>query len=109
MPPNLTPLFHLESDEEANKAIQVAEDAKVELTCLNKGLQEFNWKAEEAKATKAKQQQEWQRLANEQAKKDQHVAAEEKAKKEWQEQLAELAWVNQEVSLDFFSDFSFLT
>jgi len=29
MPPKLTPLFHPESDEEADKAIQEAEDAKV--------------------------------------------------------------------------------
>ena len=70
MPLKLTLLFHLESDLEANKAIQAAEDVKAEIACLNEGLQEFNQKAEEAKATKAKQQWEWQRLAEEQAKKD---------------------------------------
>jgi len=78
------------------------EDAKVELMHLNEGLQEFNWKAEEAKAAKAEWQWEWQRLADEQAKKDQHMEAEEKAEKEQQDQLAELAQVNQEVSPDIF-------
>ena len=38
MPPKLTPLFHLESDKEANKAIQAAEDTKVELMHLNESL-----------------------------------------------------------------------
>ena len=46
-------------------------------------------------------------MADEQAEKDQHEAAEEKAKKEQQEQLAELAWVNHEVSPNFA--FQYLT
>jgi len=91
-------LFCPESDEEADKAIQEAKDAKVQLACLNAGLVEFNWKVEVARAAKAKQQQEWQRLGDEQANKDWCVEAEEKAVREWQEQLAELAWMNQEVS-----------
>jgi len=33
-----TPLFNLESDEEADRAIQAAEDVKAELAHLNKGL-----------------------------------------------------------------------
>ena len=45
---------------------------------------------EEAKAAKSKWQWEWQMLANEQAKKDQCVAAKERAEKEQKEQLAEL-------------------
>jgi len=65
MPPKLTPLFCLESDEEANKAIQEAEDAKAQLACLNAGLMEFNQKVEVARATKAEWQREWQQLANE--------------------------------------------
>ena len=56
MGPKLTPLFHPKSDEEANRAIQVARDAKVQLMHLNEGLLVFNWKAEAAKTTKAKQQ-----------------------------------------------------
>ena len=107
MPPKPTPLFHLESDEEADKVIQEAEDVKAQLAHLNEGLHKFNWKVDVAKAAKAEQQWEWQRLADEQAKKDQCVEAEEKAKREWQEQLAELAWVNQEVSSKLFSEFSF--
>jgi len=42
MPPKLTPLFHPESDEEAYKVIQEAEDAKAQLACMNAGLVEFN-------------------------------------------------------------------
>ena len=99
MGPKLTPLFHLEFDEEVDRSIQVAVDAKAELTHLNEGLQEFNQKGEEAKATKAKQQWECQRLANKQAENNWWVAAKEKAKKDWWEQLAELAEVNWEVSL----------
>jgi len=38
MGPKTTPLFNLQSDEEAEKAIQVVEDAKAELACLNEGL-----------------------------------------------------------------------
>jgi len=38
MPPKLTPLFHLESDEEADKVIQEAEDMKAQLACMNVGL-----------------------------------------------------------------------
>ena len=45
-------------------------------------------------------------MANEQAEKDKCMEAEEKAVREWQEQLAELAWVNQEVSPSI-SEFSF--
>ena len=107
MPPKLTPLFHPKSNKEANKAIQAAEDVKAELACLNEVLQEFNQKAEEAKATKVKWQQEQQRLAKEQAKKDWCVAAEEKAAREWQEQLAELTWVNWEVSPGFLWNLAF--
>ena len=107
MPPKLTPLFHLESDEEGNKVIQEAEDMKAQLACLNAGLHEFTRKVDEAKAAKAKWQQVQQRLANEQAEKVQHMEAEEKAKREWQEQLAELAWVNWEVSSKLLSEFSF--
>ena len=98
MPPKLTPLFCLESNEEANKAIQEAEDVKAQLACLNAGLVEFNRKAEAARAIKAKWQQEQQRLANEQAEKDWRAEAEEKLTRERQEQLAELAWINEEVS-----------
>ena len=53
---------------------------------------------EAARATKAEQQQEWQWLANEQAKKDRRTEAEEKLTREQQEQLAELAQINEEVS-----------
>src|SRR5882724_11293786 len=67
MPPKLTPLFCPESDEEADKAIQEAEDGKVQLAHLNAGFVEFNRKAEAARAIKAKCQQERQWLANEQA------------------------------------------
>jgi len=42
MPPKLTPLFHPESNEEADKVIQEAEDVKVQLACMNAGLVEFN-------------------------------------------------------------------
>ena len=98
MPPKLTPLFLPESDDEVDKVIQEAEDAKVQLAHLNMGLVKFNWKAEVARATKAEWQQEPQRLANYQAKKDWHMEAEEKAVREWQEQLAELAQIIQEVS-----------
>ena len=103
MPQKLTPLFHPESDEEANKVIQEAEDTKAQLVHLNMGLLEFNRKADTAKATKAEQQ----RLADEQAKKDWWMEAEEKAEREWQEKLAELAQVNWEVSPKLFSEFSF--
>jgi len=99
MGPKPTPLFHLESNEEADRSIQVAEDAKAELACLNEGLWEFNQKAEEAKSAKAEWKWEHQRLASKQAENNWQVAAEEKAKKDQQEQLAELAEVNQEVSL----------
>ena len=98
MPPKLTPLFHPESNEEADKAIQDAEDTKVQLAHLNAGLMEFNRKAEVARAIKAEWQREWQRLADEQAEKDWHVEAEEKLVREWQEQLVELARINEEVS-----------
>jgi len=37
MPPKLTPLFHPESNEEADKVIQEAEDVKVQLACMNAG------------------------------------------------------------------------
>jgi len=107
MPPKLTPLFHPESDEEAEKVIQEAEDAKVQLACMNAGLVKFNWKAEAARATKSKQQWEWQRLAKEQAKQDQHVETEEKAEREQQEQQAELAHVNWEVSPKVFRNLAF--
>src|SRR5882724_4099992 len=70
MPPKLTPLFCLESNEEANKVIQEAEDVKAQLACMNAGLVELNQKVEAARAAKAKWQQEWQRLANEQAEQD---------------------------------------
>ena len=49
MGPKLTLLFQSESDEEANKAIQEAEDTKAELMHLNEGLCKFNWKADMAK------------------------------------------------------------
>src|SRR5882724_4633230 len=52
MPPKPRPLFHPESDEEADKAIQEAEDVKAQLACLNTGLVEFNRKAEVARAIK---------------------------------------------------------
>ena len=42
MPPKPTPLFRPDSDEEADKAIQEAEDAKEQLSHLNAGLVEFN-------------------------------------------------------------------
>ena len=98
MPPKPTPLFRPNSDEEADKAIQEAEDVKAQLACLNAGLVEFNRKVEAARAVKAKQQWERQQLAEEQAEKDWHTEAEEKLAWEWQEQLAELAWINEEVS-----------
>jgi len=104
MPPKPTPLFHPESDKEADKAIQEAEDMKVQLVHLSAGLVEFNQEAEAARAAKAERQ--W--LAKEQAEKDRHVEAEEKAARERQEQLAELAQINQEVSPSI-SEFSFLT
>ena len=99
MPPKLTPLFHLESDEEADKAIQEVEDMKAQLACLNTGLVEFNRKSEAARAIKAKRQWEQQWLADEQAKNDRHAEAEEKLTREQQEELAELAQINEEVSL----------
>jgi len=98
MPPKPTPLFRPDSDKEANKVIQEAEDTKVQLACLNAGLVEFNRKVEAARAIKAEQQREHQWLAEEQAEKDRHAEAEEKLAWEWQEQLAELAWINEEVS-----------
>ena len=64
MPPKLTPLFHPESDKEADKVIQEAEDTMVHLAHLDEGLHEFNWKADVAKAAKAERQWEWQRLAD---------------------------------------------
>jgi len=82
IPLKLTPLFHPESEKEADKAIQEAEDAKAQLVHLNVGLIEFNQEVEAARAAKAEQQQEWQQLANEQAEKDRHVEAEEKAMRE---------------------------
>src|SRR5882724_13722478 len=88
MPPKMTPLFHPESDKEADKAIQEAEDAKSQLAHLNAGLVEFNLKAEAARAVKAEWQRESQWLAEEQAEKDQHTEAEEKLTRERQEQLA---------------------
>src|SRR5882724_6076628 len=93
LPPKPTPLFCPDSDEEANKAIQEAEDAKAQLARLNAGLVEFNQKAEAARAVKAKQQQECQRLAKEQAEKDWCAEAEERLTRERQEQLAELAQI----------------
>jgi len=54
MPPKLTPLFHPESDEEADKVIQEAEDVKAQLACLNMGLLKFNRKVDADKAEKAK-------------------------------------------------------
>ena len=106
MPPTLTPLFHPESYKEADKAIQEAEDMMVQLTRLSEGLHEFNWKVDEVKASKAEWQWEQQRLADEQAEKDQHMAAKDTAEKEWQEKLAELAWVNWEVSSGIFFQIS---
>jgi len=100
MPPKPTPIFHPESDEEADRAIQEGEDAKVQLVRLNTGLVKFNRKVEAARAVKAEWQWEWQQLADEQAKKDWHAEAEEKLARERQEQLAELAWINEEVSLN---------
>jgi len=98
MPPKPTPLFFPESDKEADKAIQDAENTKAQLAHLNAGLIEFNRKAEAARAVKAERQREHQQLAKEQAKKDQHTEAEEKLVREQQEQLAELARINEEVS-----------
>src|SRR5882724_6105315 len=89
MPPKPTPLFRPDSDKEANKVIQEAEDTKVQLACLNAGLVEFNRKAEAVRAIKAEWQQERQWLAEEQADKDQHAEAEERLARERQEQLAE--------------------
>jgi len=54
MAPQATPLFHPESDEEANQAIQVVEDVKVHLTHLNEELWEMNWQVDMVKAVKAK-------------------------------------------------------
>ena len=71
----------------------------MQLTHLNAGLVEFNQKAEAARAIKAEQQQERQWLAEEQAEKDWRTEAEEKLARERQEQLAELAQINEEVSL----------
>ena len=94
----MAPLFHPESDKEANCAIQVADDVKGWLACLNKEFQEINCHAD---AVKAKCHREWQQLAEEQAEKYQLAAAEEKAEKDWLDQLAELEQVNCEVSLGF--------
>ena len=102
MPPKPTPLFCPDSDEEPDKVIQEAEDVKVQLVHLNEGLVEFNWKAEVARATKAEQEWEQQRLANEQAEEAQCVEAKEKIERGWQEQWAELACVNWEVSPIYF-------
>ena len=48
------------------------------------------------------------RVAKEQAEKDQHVEAEEKVAREQQEQLAKLAQINKEVSPSIL-EFSFVT
>jgi len=40
--PKLTPLFHPESDKEANKVIQERGHERRRLACLNEGLHEFN-------------------------------------------------------------------
>src|SRR5882724_6675804 len=63
--PKLTPLFHPESDEEADKAIQEVEDMKAQPMHLNTGLVEFNQKVEAARAAKAKWQWEQQLLDHE--------------------------------------------
>ena len=78
IPPKPTPLFCPDSDEEANKAIQEAEDAKAQLAHLNAGLIEFNRKAEAARAVKAERQRERQQLAKEQAEKDWCTEAKER-------------------------------
>src|SRR5882724_4259748 len=90
MPPKPTPLFRPDSDKEANKVIQEAEDTKVQLACLNAGLVEFNRKAEAARAMKAKWQWEHQRLAEDQAEMDRCAETEGRLAWERQEQLAEL-------------------
>ena len=72
---------------------------------LNEEFLEWNWQVDVAKAVKAEWQWEW--MTDEQAKKSRCAAAEEKAKRDWQEQLAELAWVNHEVSPNFA--FQYLT
>ena len=95
---NIFSLLNHHHAPKADKVIQEADDVKVQLACLNTGLVEFHWKVEVARATKAKQQWDWKRLADEQAKQDQHMEAEEKAEREQQEQQAELAHVNWEVS-----------
>jgi len=105
--PKLTPLFHPESDEEADKVIQEAEDVKAQLACLNMGLLKFNRKVDADKAEKSQVTMGVAKVGRQQAEKDWHMEAKEKAEREWQEQLAELAWVNQEVSSKLFSEFSF--
>ena len=85
MVPKATPLFHPESHEEANWAIQVAVDTKIRFNHLNEELQEMNWQADVEKVAKAKQQREGQWLAGEQAEKDQLVVVVEKAERDQQE------------------------
>ena len=58
--PRNTLLFHLESDEEADWAIQVAVDVKAQLDQLNKELGEMNCQATMVKAAKVECQWEWQ-------------------------------------------------
>jgi len=50
--PKPTPLFHPESNEEANQAIQVAVDAQAHLNHLNEELQEMNHQEDAVKAAK---------------------------------------------------------
>ena len=51
--PKETPLFHPESNKEANQAIQVAEDSKIQFDHLNE-LQEMNWQVGMVKVVEAK-------------------------------------------------------
>ena len=50
MAPKATPLFHPESNEEADRAIQVVEDAKAHITHLNRELLQKNCQMDVVKA-----------------------------------------------------------
>ena len=50
--PKSTPLFHPESDEEADQAIQVVVDTQAHFNCLNEELWEMNFQVDAMKEVK---------------------------------------------------------
>jgi len=100
MPPKLTPLFHPESDKEANKVIQEAEDMEG-AACMPELGAFMNltgrWTGKRPK--KPSGNGSGRRMAEEQAERDQHGGGQRRrpegvARGSW----LKLAWVNQEVS-----------